>query len=155
MDEDEALRPDDTRGMNGLLANRMAEGGGGMLCNDENGLCLGSRGNMDTSKAGIYTSIAKLASLLDSTVDGLGGVAVAGGGLSEEVPIVTIHTEKSEFIVKEYSGRTVVFRVPAIKDTGGGDDTAEEIMGGEADEDGTVNDEADKSFYTTKSDPNP
>jgi hypothetical protein len=110
---------------------------------------------MDTSKAGIYTSIAKLASLLDSTVDGLGGVAVAGGGLSEEVPLVTIHTEKSEFIVKEYSGRTVVFRVPAIKDTGGGDDTAEEIMGGEADEDGTVNDEADKSFYTTKSDPNP
>jgi hypothetical protein len=99
---------------------------------------------MDTSRAGIYTSIAKLASLLDSTVDGLG----AAGGSEEEVPLVTIYTEKSEFIVKEYSGRTVVFRVPAIEDTGG-DDTAGEGV------DGNVNVEADKTFCTTKSDPNP
>jgi len=149
MDE-EALRPDETRGMHhGLLADLMAEGGG-MLCNDENGLCLGSRGNMDTSLAGIYTSIAKLASLLDSTVDGLG----AAGGSEEEVPLVTIYTEKSEFIVKEYSGRTVVFRVPAIEDTGGDDTADETIMGGEG-VDGNVNVEADKTFCTTKSDPNP
>lgn len=91
-------------GMSGLLAERMAEGGGA-LCNDENGLCLGVQGNIDASRSGVYTSIAKLASLLDNTVDGT-------GGQHQEVPLVSIQTDKSALLVKEYGGRTVVFRVP-------------------------------------------
>eukprot|EP00580_Thalassiosira_gravida_P008511 CAMPEP_0201643460 /NCGR_PEP_ID=MMETSP0493-20130528/28239_1 /ASSEMBLY_ACC=CAM_ASM_000838 /TAXON_ID=420259 /ORGANISM="Thalassiosira gravida, Strain GMp14c1" /LENGTH=180 /DNA_ID=CAMNT_0048117883 /DNA_START=28 /DNA_END=570 /DNA_ORIENTATION=- len=96
----------DITGMNGLLAERMAEGGGA-LCNDRNGQCLGSRGNIDASQAGIYTSIAKLASMLDS------GSNVGSDQQQLEVPLVTIQTEKAALLVKEYGGRTVVFRVPA------------------------------------------
>ena len=36
------------------------------LCNDPSGLCLGSKGNIDTSRAGLYTKIMRLASQLDS-----------------------------------------------------------------------------------------
>mmetsp|Transcript_23942 Transcript_23942/g.51215 ORF Transcript_23942/g.51215 Transcript_23942/m.51215 type:complete len:168 (-) Transcript_23942:15-518(-) len=121
-----AASKDDGRGMQGLLAERMAEGGGA-LCNDRNGQCLGFRGNIDASHSGVYTSIAKLAAQLDSTVD--------GSGTSGEVPLVTIQTEKAALLVKEYGGRTVVFRVPAEADNSetagdgeqrvGGDDAAE------------------------------
>lgn len=99
-----APNKDDTKGMNGLLAERMAEGGGA-LCNDKNGQCLGSRGNIDASQSGVYTAIAKLASQLDSTVDG-------SGNNQQEVPLVSIQTENAALLVKEYGGRTVVFRVP-------------------------------------------
>ena len=99
-------KDDDTKGMSGLLAERMAEGGGA-LCNDENGLCLGVRGDIDASKSGVYTAIAKLASQLDSTVSGSGSSSE-----QQEVPLVTIQTEKAALLVKEYGGRTVVFRVP-------------------------------------------
>ncbi len=101
---------DDAKGMSGLLAERMAEGGG-VLCNDQNGLCLGFRGDIDASRSGIYTSIAKLASQLDSTVDGSG----VRNNL-QDVPLVSIQTEKSALLVKEYGGRTVVFRVPTEED---------------------------------------
>jgi hypothetical protein len=101
---------EDINGMSRLLADRMAEGGG-VLCNDQNGLCLGFRGDIDASRSGIYTSIAKLASQLDSTVDGSGG-----GNNSHDVPLISIQTEKSTLLVKEYGERTVVFRVPAKED---------------------------------------
>jgi len=100
----------DITGMNGLLAERMAEGGGA-LCNDRNGQCLGSRGNIDASQSGIYTSIAKLASMLDSGSN-LGSNEQQQQQLAE-VPLVTIQTDKATLLVKEYGGRTVVFRVPA------------------------------------------
>lgn len=74
-------------GMHGLLAERMAEGGGA-LCNDHNGQCLGSRGNIDASRSGIYTSISRLAGLLDGSADG-------AGGDRGEAPLVTIQTENS------------------------------------------------------------
>jgi hypothetical protein len=125
---------DDAKGMSGLLAERMAEGGG-VLCNDQNGLCLGFRGDIDASRSGIYTSIAKLASQLDSTVDGSGG-----GNNPQDVPLVSIQTEKSALLVKEYGGRTVVFRVPTEEDksdaagNGGEDD---EGKGGDDNEAGT------------------
>ncbi len=107
----------DAKGMSGLLAGRLAEGGG-VLCNDQNGLCLGFRGDIDASRSGIYTSIAKLASLLDSTVDGSGG-----RNNPQDLPIVLIQTEKSALLVKEYGGRTVVFRFPSEegKSDAGGD----------------------------------
>lgn len=111
------------QGMSGLLAERMAEGGGA-LCNDQNGLCLGSRGDIDDSKSGIYTAIAKLAGQLDSTVEGSGGKSNQQG----EVPLVTIQTEKASLLVKEYGGRTVVFRCP----------NTEADKGGSASEDGEV-----------------
>ncbi len=98
----------DAKGMSGLLAERMAEGGG-VLCNDQNGLCLGFRGDIDASRSGIYTSIAKLASQLDSTVDGSGG-----RNNPQDLPLVLIQTEKSALLVKEYGGRTVVFRFPEL-----------------------------------------
>eukprot|EP01083_Nonionella_stella_P056120 147949_1 len=85
------------QGMSGLLAERMAEGGGA-LCNDQNGECLGARGNINTSQSGAYTSIAKLAAQLDSTVDG------SGNNSSQEVPLVSIQTESAALLVKEYGG---------------------------------------------------
>jgi len=103
--------------MSGLLAERMVEGGGA-LCNDQNGLCLGSQGDIDTSKSGVYTSIAKLASMLDSSVDGSSGGSAKHNTnqqqqqQQQEVPLVSIQTEKAALLVKEYGGRTVVFRVP-------------------------------------------
>jgi hypothetical protein len=122
---------DDAKGMSGLLAERMAEGGG-VLCNDQNGLCLGFRGDIDASRSGIYTSIAKLASQLDSTVDGSGG-----RNIPQDVPLVSIQTEKSALLVKEYGGRTVVFRVPTEegKSDAAGDGRVDDEGQGVADDD--------------------
>ncbi|KAL3768089.1 hypothetical protein ACHAW5_009146 [Stephanodiscus triporus] len=122
---------DDAKGMSGLLAERMAEGGG-VLCNDQNGLCLGFRGDIDASRSGIYTSIAKLASQLDSTVDGSGG-----GNNPQDVPLVSIQTEKSALLVKEYGGRTVVFRVPNTSVAAGNGGEEDEGKGGDDNETGT------------------
>jgi hypothetical protein len=103
-----------TDGIHKLLAERMATGGGA-LCNDQNGLCLGYEGSIDASKSGIYTSIAKLASLLDTTIDGSSSNnkknTIKKG--NNEVPLVSIQTEQATLLVKEYGGRTIVFRVPA------------------------------------------
>ena len=108
-----------TDGISKLLAERMTEGGGA-LCNDQNGLCLGYEGSIEASKSGIYTSIAKLASLLDSSVDGSSKTAAAKGNNikkgNNEVPLVSIQTDQATLLVKEYSGRTIVFRVPAEGD---------------------------------------
>ena len=98
-----------TQGLTGLLAERMAEGGGALI-NDQNGLCLGSQGDISTANSGVYTSIAKLANMLDNTVDGSG--SSSDSQQQAEVPIVSIQTEKAALLVKEYGGRTVVFRVP-------------------------------------------
>ncbi|KAL7465423.1 hypothetical protein ACHAXS_005744 [Conticribra weissflogii] len=100
--------PSAPQGMDGILAERMATGGGA-LCNDQNGLCLGVRGNIDASKSGVYTSIAKLAMLLDN----------GSKNNSNEVPLVSIQTDQAAFLVKEYGGRTVVFRVPASEEGNG------------------------------------
>ncbi|EJK47932.1 hypothetical protein THAOC_33315 [Thalassiosira oceanica] len=92
-------------GLTGVLAAKMADGGG-CLVNDSNGLCLGSAGNIDASRASIFTSISKLAGQLDSSVDG------SGSGIPES-PLVTIQTDDASLLVKEYGGnKTVVFRVP-------------------------------------------
>jgi len=98
-----------TQGLTGLLAERMAEGGGALI-NDQNGLCLGSQGDISTTNSGVYTSIAKLANMLDNTVDGSSGSS--SNQQQAEVPIVSIQTEKAALLVKEYGCRTVVFRVP-------------------------------------------
>ena len=120
-EENDARPP---RGMSGLLAERLAAGGGA-LCNDERGLCLGSRGDVDASAAGVYTSIAKLAGQLDDGVEGGGG-----GGARREAPLVTLQTETAALLVKEYGGRTVVFRVP--KEAGSGEGAGSGEASGDA-----------------------
>ena len=97
-----------TQGLTGLLAERMAEGGGALI-NDQNGLCLGSQGDISTNNSGVYTSIAKLANMLDSTID---GSSSSSNQQQADVPLVSIQTEKAALLVKEFGGRTVVFRVP-------------------------------------------
>ena len=125
-----AQNQDDAKGMSGLLAERMAEGGGA-LCNDQNGLCLGYQGDINATNSGVYTSIAKLASQLDSTVDGSGNNT---NNQQQAVPLVTIQTDKAALLVKEYGGRTVVFRVPSEpekSDDVGAEDNADGQGGGE------------------------
>ncbi len=105
-----------TDGIHSLLAERMAEGGGA-LCNDKNGLCLGYEGSIEASKSGIYTSIARIASLLDNTIDGSASASAKSNGSlkkeNNEVPLISIQTDQATLLVKEYGGRTIVFRVPA------------------------------------------
>lgn len=120
--------PSAPQGMDGILAERMATGGGA-LCNDQNGLCLGVRGNIDASKSGVYTSIAKLAMLLDN----------GSQDDSNEVPLVSIQTDQAALLVKEYGGRTVVFRVPASE--GGNGDQVGEIENGDLGDGGITTDE--------------
>jgi len=98
------------QGLTGLLAERMAEGGGALI-NDQNGLCLGSQGDISTTNSGVYTSIAKLANMLDNTIDG-SSESSSNSQQQTENPLVSIQTEKAALLVKDYGGRTVVFRVP-------------------------------------------
>ena len=119
-----------TDGIHTLLAERMAEGGGA-LCNDKNGLCLGYEGSIEASKSGIYTSIARIASLLDNTIDGSSASASANKSNNNmkkennEVPLISIQTEQATLLEKEYGGRTIVFRVPAeVDDNAGGRDSS-------------------------------
>lgn len=103
--------------MGSLLEERLAPGSG-TLCNDSNGRCLGYRGTIDASQSGIYTSLAKLASLLDGRKYGTSknhGSKGNEGGVEAVVasPIVSIQTDKATILLKEYGGgRTVAFRVP-------------------------------------------
>ena len=107
-----------TDGIHKLLAERMATGGGA-LCNDPNGLCLGYEGSIDASKSGIYTSIAKLAGMLSSSSSSSSSNSNNNSSSNNnakkgnnEVPLVSIQTERASLLVKEYGGRTIVFRVP-------------------------------------------
>eukprot|EP00591_Stephanopyxis_turris_P003837 CAMPEP_0195529748 /NCGR_PEP_ID=MMETSP0794_2-20130614/32387_1 /TAXON_ID=515487 /ORGANISM="Stephanopyxis turris, Strain CCMP 815" /LENGTH=130 /DNA_ID=CAMNT_0040661103 /DNA_START=20 /DNA_END=412 /DNA_ORIENTATION=+ len=90
------------RGINALISK---DRGGGALCIDSSGLCLGSKGIIDTSRSGVYNTIAKLASQLNNGSDG-------GGG---EMPLVSIETNMACLLVKEYDGHTVVMRVPVVE----------------------------------------
>jgi len=85
-----------------MVLSRDNGDGGGALCNDPAGLNLHSRGNIDASRAGSYTSLARLATQLDG-----------GGGV--EAPVISIETNKAATIVKEYAGHCVVLRVPTSK----------------------------------------
>lgn len=72
----------------------------GVLCNDPSGLCLGFRGSVDSTKSGIYGSIARLAAQLDGS----------NGGV--DVPLVSVETNKAATLIKEYDGHAVVLRTP-------------------------------------------
>uniref|UniRef100_A0A7S2AAI1 Late endosomal/lysosomal adaptor and MAPK and MTOR activator 5 n=1 Tax=Trieres chinensis TaxID=1514140 RepID=A0A7S2AAI1_TRICV len=82
-----------TSGVDAILSDRPASG---VLCNDPSGLCLGSRGSVDVSKSGAYTSIVRLASQLCGV----------------DAPLVSIETDKASTLVKEYNGYVVALRTP-------------------------------------------
>ena len=105
-------KPVDGRAAIDMVLSRDNSDGGGALCNDPAGLNLHSRGNIDASKAGSYTSLARLATQLDG-----------GGGV--EAPVISIETDKAATIVKEYAGHCVVLRVPTTKVEEGGAADAE------------------------------
>ena len=80
---------------------------GGIMCNDPNGLCLVSKGKMDGDKdSGVYTSLARLASQLSpqqhATIN----------NESPPAPLITIETDTTSILVKEYDGHTVAMKVP-------------------------------------------
>ena len=96
-----------------ILSLRYSQNILGALCTDPNGLCLGFRGDISPSLSGVFCAIAKLASQLDDGKD------ANSNGSDGEVPTVTIQTENSAMLIKEYhGGRTVVFRVP-VENEGG------------------------------------
>jgi hepatitis B virus X-interacting protein len=92
---------------NGLIESLLSgdgKGVGGALCNDQNGMCLGSRGDIDASKSGVYTSLVKLASQLDP---------------GSEAPLITIEYEKVALLVKGYDDHAVALRVPVTEGANG------------------------------------
>ena len=93
----------------------------GALAIDSSGLSLGHVGDISPEHSGTYCAIAKLASKLnahDSTTTSNG-----------VLPTVMIEGEGSAVLIKEYHGRTVVFRVP---------------VGGSGVEDNTTNDDGEE-----------
>lgn len=92
---------------NGLIQSLLSgdgKGVGGALCNDQNGMCLGSRGDIDVSKSGVYTSLVKLASQLEP---------------GSEPPLITIEYEKAALLVKDYDDHAVTLRVPVKEGANG------------------------------------
>ena len=95
---------------------------GGALCNDSLGLCIGSKGKIDTSQSGVYTTIARLAARLgeNNADDSSSGRSRSESEVIETstnavAPLVTIETNRATLLVKEYEGNAVVFRVPLQK----------------------------------------
>ena len=95
-----------------------------MLCCDPNGMCLGTRGDIDESTAGSYTSLIRLASQLS-------GLSTSTSSLSNSHSrthgslLVAVETSVSTIMVKEYGDHTVVLSAPTklsdIKKDGGND----------------------------------
>lgn len=89
----------------------------GILCNDPNGLCLASKGlpvdgssNGNSSNAGVYTSLVRLANQLEMNS--------TDPRILISSPLITIETEQFNILVKEYyDGHTVAMRVPCRNDT--------------------------------------
>eukprot|EP00980_Cylindrotheca_fusiformis_P002252 scaffold517_cov119-Cylindrotheca_fusiformis.AAC.35 len=76
----------------------------GISCNDPNGLCLISGGNIDGgNESGSYTSLVRMASQLYPHNEGT---------LASEAPLVKIETDAANILVKEYDGHAVAMKVP-------------------------------------------
>ena len=112
-----------------LVSGDRAGSMGGIQCNDPNGLALHVRGNMNGS--GVYTNLVRLASQLQptgtstSTTKGGGG---GGGGQptshdgtnttgTHPPPLITIETDTTSILIKEYDGHTVAIRVPTVPES--------------------------------------
>eukprot|EP00560_Eucampia_antarctica_P002048 CAMPEP_0197835460 /NCGR_PEP_ID=MMETSP1437-20131217/25811_1 /TAXON_ID=49252 ORGANISM="Eucampia antarctica, Strain CCMP1452" /NCGR_SAMPLE_ID=MMETSP1437 /ASSEMBLY_ACC=CAM_ASM_001096 /LENGTH=186 /DNA_ID=CAMNT_0043440913 /DNA_START=36 /DNA_END=596 /DNA_ORIENTATION=- len=83
----------------------------GALCTDSSGLCLGAKGNIESSKSGVYATILRLASQLDGCSSS--AAQSNNSSSSNKVPFVSIETDLSNIVIKEYNGaHTVVVRIP-------------------------------------------
>ncbi len=82
---------------------------GGIMCNDPNGLCLISKGasmNSDNDGSGVYTSLVRLASQLSPHQ------RRQENENPQPPPLITIETDSTSILVKEYDGHTVALKVP-------------------------------------------
>ena len=104
------------------------DAGFGILCNDPTGLCLSATGsfvvkdkakpilaNMDDAVvSGVYTSLTKLAQQLHPD-----------NAPASAAPLITIETEDSNLLIKEYDGHAIALKVPALRAAKGGGSTNE------------------------------
>lgn len=75
----------------------------GILANDPMGLRIGSEGYVtEETNSGVFTNIMRLASQLQ-TDESVPNVS----------PIITIETDESTYLIKEYDGNTVALKVPS------------------------------------------
>ena len=82
------------RGPQGSVQSKV----GGVLCNDSNGLCLLSEGYTH-GDSGVCTNLVRLASQLSPYDPG-------------NAPLITLESQPSVVLIKEYDGNTVSIRVP-------------------------------------------
>lgn len=95
-----------------------------LMCCDQNGLCLKKKGNIDASHSGTYTAVMRLASQLDGFPS---STTASRTGLT-----VSLDTDNSATIIKQFDGHTVVMKAPKsiINQSiqGSGKDGAEENL---------------------------
>ena len=96
------------------------KGDRGILCNDPTGLCIASKGHIDTENSGIYTSLMRLAAQLPEVKN------AAAQGAS---PLITIEYDSHATIVKEYDGHVVAVRVP-MSSSNSADSTRSDLSAG-------------------------
>lgn len=95
-------------------------GVGGILCNDSNGLCLVSKGNMNSdNESGVYTSLVRLASQLTPYQQ------ASMNNENPPSPLITVETNSTSILVKEYDGHTVAIKVGRTDSSKPGDQTDE------------------------------
>ncbi len=82
-----------------------------LMCCDENGLCLKKKGHIDSSHAGTYTAIMRLASQLDGIGTG-NPSSPASTTRTRAAVTVSVDTDQFSTIIKQYDGHTVVMKVP-------------------------------------------
>jgi hypothetical protein len=73
----------------------------GLMCCDQNGLCLKCKGDMNPLLSGSYTAVIRLASQLKGFEGNTSSV------------MVTIETSNYTEVVKQYDGHTVVMKSPS------------------------------------------
>jgi hypothetical protein len=105
-----------------LLTGERA-GVGGFLCNDPNGLCLVAKGKMMTndptnSNSGVYTSLVRLASQLQEHQLQRPSVIKESTTHNSSSTLITIETDTTAILVKEYDGYAVAMRVPRTETRG-------------------------------------
>ena len=110
-----------------LVSGDRAGSMGGIQCNDPNGLALHVRGNMNGS--GVYTNLVRLASQLQPTGASTSTTKGGGGGGqptshdgtnttgTHPPPLITIETDTTSILIKEYDGHTVAIRVPTVPES--------------------------------------
>lgn len=89
-----------------------SEASQGLMCCDQNGLCLKTKGDINPLHAGTYTAMIRLASQLD--------------GIESTSVMVSMETDRSVTVIKQYDDHTVVMKVPSSESGQDHDDLKEE-----------------------------